>query len=919
MVIFEKKSPNLSYKIAEQMKIVQKLFAKTISFILFFCIFFFSLRSNAQITRQMQKNLNNQMDFSNYATEQIQRMVKSFYDFHTSLKSAKKSKREIWLRYQCPYQFEAYYYEQAQSQSANIGNQLKVQSEALKNALDLVDEKCKAIEIYVRLKDYEKDNLEKGFALINEIQPLIINFRKAKGDYESKINEIYQKSKGNSANPAYVQCEKNMHQILEKDKKLIDILMLNFNDEIHTGWAKDEIQQNINEVAVFLGEIQKNIPKIDYPASHYYTSFLDCARDFQVHKKYTIDGYNFEAQQSDAHANAAYWGYINHYDGCLVPFFNQFGDFTQAGNLFPLKAGKIAPIFELKKQRVEVDAKAKFFKDIAYQPIDVKPQNSAISVLMNNSLNKYIEFINEGVRVNNNLLRSLQNQNVNLTTFDYETTFYFYYDDHQIPQSLYRETILENRNLPESVRKSISSQTEVLFNMLKEMDELRQEVLLFAKSNTHKTQGFKRIEEIRDRYKFLYETFDNYKERLFLDLKKIFDSYKFADTQNSWVKSYLSLSEVVQGDKDLLFAAKKFHTKESTIFAFDTEKLNVSIRNSISNEFSNMKGIDKIGRYHGLCPYNPYEDIGTESQQFIEYAAKVEKKKYEDFIYKYNAIVDEKNRFVGLAKVSLLKEVIQPNLFLPKEPYKRDKPTVRQTVTTDIRTNNQVNNPKDKELVHIKKPDTVRVEVIKEVVRHDTIVIRDTIYLEKPPVITKDFYTLEGYAPNNLILLLDVSSSMNMPDRLPLLQESMKKLVNLLRPEDDISIVVYSGSAQTILPPTSGKEKEKIIKVIDALEPRGKTDANAGLALAYKVANQKYKYAGNNKIVLATDGEFGLRPVVLELIGQNASAGISLTIFKFGEKPTPNLKQLTDRGKGNLVSINQENAAVFMIQEAKKK
>jgi Mg-chelatase subunit ChlD len=897
------------------MKITQYLCSKSYFLVLFLYIFLFSEISNAQITRQMQKNFNKQIDFSNYATEQVQRMVKSFYEFYASLKSTKNTKGKIWLRYQCPYQFEAYYYDQAQQQSDKVGNQLKVQSENLKNALDLIDEKCQAIEIYIRLKDYEKDNLEKGISLINDIQPLVLNFKKIKEEYESKISEIYQKSKVNSTNSAYVQCEKNMRQILEKNNKLMDILTFNFNDETHTGWAKEEVQKNINGLDIFLGEIQKNIPNIEYPASHYYSSFLDCAKEFQNHKKYTIDSYNFEAQQSDRHANEAYWGYINYYDGCLVSFFNQFGDFTQSGNHFPLKVSKIPPTFELKTQGIMVDTKAKFFKDITYQPFDVKPQNSAISAVLNYTLNKYVDFINEGVRINNNLLRSLENQNVNLSSFEYQTSFYFYNNDHQIPQSLYQETILASKNLPESTKQSISLQTEVLFNILKEMDELRQEVLIFAKNNTHKTQGFRRIEEVRDRYKFLYETFDNYKERLFLDLKKIFESYKFTDIQNSWVKSYLSLSEVVQNDKDLLFVAKKYYKKENTTLNFDVEKLNLSIRNSISNKFANMKGIEKIGRNHGYCPYNPYEDIGTESQQFMEYTEKVNTKKYEDFIYKYNTIVREKNRFVELAKVPLLKEVSQPNLFLFAEPYKREKPIVKPP--TEATTKEY--KPQEAKSTETKKPDTVRLEVIKEVVRHDTIVIRDTVYLEKPPTITKDFYTLKGYAPNNLILLLDVSSSMNEPNKLPLLQESIKKLVNLLRPEDDISIIVYSGTAQTVLPPTSGKEKEKIIKTINALEPRGKTDANAGLALAYKVANQKYKYAGNNKVVLATDGEFGLRPVVVDMIGQNASAGISLTIFKFGEKPTPKLKQLTDKGKGNLVSINQENAEIFMIQEAKKK
>jgi hypothetical protein len=897
---------------------------------------FFSINALAQVPKSTQKALNNQIAFINQSTKEVQGMVKSFQDFYSNLNSAKKDKRRLWLSYKCPYQLDTYYYVEAQEKSGTVGTQLKAKSENFRKTLEAIDEKCKSIEVYVRLKDYEKDNLEGGFKLIREVQPLVLEFKKAREEYEGKIEEIYQKSKTTLPNPAYALCEKNMRAILEKNKKLINSLTCNFNDEIHTGWAKEEIQKNINEIDILLEEIQKNTPQISYPASSYYSSFVSCALDFQKNKKYTIDQYNFKAQQSDKHANDAYWSYINYYDGCIASFFNLFTDFAEAGNLFPLKVTNIAPTFDIINQATVVESKAKFFQDIPYQAFEIKTQNSTIPTTLNNSLNKYIDFINEGVRICNNLLRNLAGQ-VALTNFDDKKTFYYYNADLQLPQTLFQETSLANRNLPENTKKSISSQAEVLFNILKEMNELNQEVYLFANNKTFQTQGFKRLEEIRDRYKVLYETFDSYKERLFLDLKKIFDSYKFVDAQNSWVKSYLAISEVVQDDKDLLLTAKKYFKGEESNPIFSTDKLNTSVRNLITNEFTNMKGIERIGRNHGRCPYNPYEDVGTYSQHFIEYPKRLSNSntdnKYEDFIYKYNSIVHEKNRFVNLAALPLLKETLAMDLFLLKEPYKREQKTSPQTQNTEpsiTKTEDKPQTKTEKVLSPIvdkkEKIDTVKVEVIrketvivKETIIRDTVYIRDTIYLEKPPPITKDFYTLEGYAPNNLVLLLDVSSSMNTSDRLPLLQTSAKKLVNLFRAEDEVAIVVYSGTAQVVLFSTSGKEKEKIIKAIESLEPRGKTDANAGLILAYQVAKQKFKYAGNNKIILATDGEFGLRPVVMDLIEQNANAGISLTIFKFGDKPNLALKQISDKGRGNLVSITRQNAEAFMISEAKKK
>ncbi len=903
--------------------------------ILLLIFLLFSMDIFAQMNAETQKTLNRQIDFINYATEEMQSMVKSFQNFYDELKRAKESKSKPWLRYTCPHQFNEYYYNEALKGNTNIE---KVPLENLRKALEKVDEKCKEIEVYIRLKDYEKDKLENGFQFVKDIENLVVIFKVSKEDYEKKLNEKYQKLKGNTANPAYLKCEKNMRLLLEKDKKLIDLLCYNFNDEIHTGWQKEEVQKNINETAIFLGEIQKSTPKISYPASHYYSAFMSCIADLQQAKKNAIDTYTFEAKKSDKHANEFYGNLINYYDGCSVSFFNNFCDFTQSGGLFPIKVSKISPIFKLKTEAVENKINVKFFADIPYQSFEVKSQNSAITQIANTTLNKFVEFIDEGVRINSHLLTSLMNSSLLLTSYQYEKHLYFSNSSYEIPHSLYQETILANKNLPETYRKSISSQAEVLLNIMKEMDELREELSQYTGNETYKKDNFKRIEGIRDRYKILFETFDSYKERFYMDLRKIFDSYKFANPQNSWVLSYLSLSEIVHNDREILFDVKKYYTKETNAPTVSTEKVAVSIRKSLSNEFANMKGIEKYGRSHGLCPYTPYEDIGTTSQQFSEYPAQIAKKEYENFTYLYNNIIDDYNKFVDLAKTPLLKNTKQPSLLIIKEPYKRQtvSPQKEEIISKIVEKKDDKNELKSETQKELNQPitlrnerverDTIRLEVVKketviiqEVIKRDTVYIRDTIYLEKPPIITKDFYTLEGYAPNNLIFLLDISTSMNTAEKLPLLQESIKKLVSLLRDEDDISIVVYSGTAHIALSPTSGKDKQKIIKVIDGLESRGQTDANAGLALAYKVANQKYKYGGNNRIVLATDGEFGLRTVIMDMIEQNANAGISLTIFKFGEKPTPNLKQISNKGKGNLVSINEKNATIFMVQEAKVK
>jgi secreted protein with Ig-like and vWFA domain len=93
--------------------------------------------------------------------------------------------------------------------------------------------------------------------------------------------------------------------------------------------------------------------------------------------------------------------------------------------------------------------------------------------------------------------------------------------------------------------------------------------------------------------------------------------------------------------------------------------------------------------------------------------------------------------------------------------------------------------------------------------------------------------SMNGYAVNNMVLLLDVSGSMNSADKLPLLKKSVLLLMKIMRPEDQVSIITYSGKAKVVLQPTSFKEEEKIRQVIEGLTSEGKTDGNAGIKLAY--------------------------------------------------------------------------------------
>ena len=182
------------------------------------------------------------------------------------------------------------------------------------------------------------------------------------------------------------------------------------------------------------------------------------------------------------------------------------------------------------------------------------------------------------------------------------------------------------------------------------------------------------------------------------------------------------------------------------------------------------------------------------------------------------------------------------------------------------------------------------------------------------PEVEKDPYDFSNVAANHLILLLDVSSSMNEKGRLPLLQKSFEKLLSHLRERDRISVVVYSGDVHTVLENASAKEGERILSIIQSLQSGGSTLGQAGLLAAYRVAMRNYIRGGNNRIIMATDGEFSINTLI-PMAEKNAKRKISLSVFAF-ENQNPKLKELAEKGGGYFTKITPENVEAALLKEA---
>jgi Ca-activated chloride channel family protein len=176
---------------------------------------------------------------------------------------------------------------------------------------------------------------------------------------------------------------------------------------------------------------------------------------------------------------------------------------------------------------------------------------------------------------------------------------------------------------------------------------------------------------------------------------------------------------------------------------------------------------------------------------------------------------------------------------------------------------------------------------------------------------------LEKIPPSNFTFLIDVSGSMSGPNKLPLLKSAFKLMVDKMRNEDKVSIVVYAGAAGMVLEPTSGDNKEKIIAALNKLSAGGSTAGGAGIELAYKIATENFIKNGNNRVILATDGDFNVGRTSSKdmetLIEEKRETGVYLSVLGFGmgNYQDDRLELLADKGNGN-------HAYIDTMQEAHK-
>ncbi|MEM9935420.1 MAG: VWA domain-containing protein [Bacteroidota bacterium] len=496
------------------------------------------------------------------------------------------------------------------------------------------------------------------------------------------------------------------------------------------------------------------------------------------------------------------------------------------------------------------------------------------------AMNSFIDFTNDAVQSNRFLQQDIKNyklhadyyQGIDFKKYEHNVSLTYLKDQkYSIPYGIYKQALKSANLIPDEYKDMITGEAKSIILLLEEIGELEEELSEYVENETYKSDNLEKSDQIMYRFITLFDNFDKKKEKLFLLINSVYDQYEPSGTKTSWYKTSLELLKSIEEAKNIYFKLKDKYLGIPGEY-IPVEGLKDQAVYLADNQKKLMRGIRKLGRDKMSDPHNPYEHIIENSYEIVGKVEVLEPNIVDDyqtlneFVFLYNAMVDDYNKFADLSKVRLLK--------YNQQPYNFDL-TPRQAASI-----------------------TIDIDFVSDV---------------------KDFSTMAGYAPVNLVLLLDVSASMNGRGRLGLLKESFLKLVPILREQDEVSIIVYSGKARVALPPTSMDNKEVVKSTISSLRSGGQTNGDEGLQLAYSVAKENFIQRGNNRIILATDGKFPVSRDTQKKITEGLEKDIHLSVFDFNSSKdaTPKLKKLSEKGGGTYELITLQNSDNVLLGELK--
>jgi Ca-activated chloride channel family protein len=581
----------------------------------------------------------------------------------------------------------------------------------------------------------------------------------------------------------------------------------------------------------------------------------------------------------------------------------------------------------------------------------VQAQNQRLSKSTYQALNNYIVYSNEVSHALNLMYFDFLHINDQFYQFVEDSIDQVVYKKDNIltnpdyfpvyPRDLYPKILNNNIYIPYDKRGAPLQLIGKVVNVLKEINDTRTLLARYVETgdyqkDTNLVQGFKWLRRVEVLY---YDMF-TLQEKLHWNLTSIIQTYNSPQIDSNALRATQEFQPLIKQTKLVIKAIRAGDTSSS--LNYNHLKLKEFIRSLEARKGSILSGLKKTPNSL-KSPEKRFERIINRAENISQAAAEYKNSpKYQDLDFKpsyyyynidllnnYNRSGDGVatlfNKFINDNDVYWLYEHEMPHMFevlypnVPEyEAYKLPDIDIEAIIAQKLRekyVEDSIADATSDRIAQIKRDSAIYAQELLDSIE----------YRKNNPQVGD--MNLNGFATNNLVFLLDISSSMKDTNKLPLLKEALVQLLDLMREEDNITLITYSGKAEVVLPPTSVSSeanKQQVLSIIDQLSSEGSSDANKGILLAYKTIQESMIKNGNNRVIMATDGAFSVTSRVKKIIKKGAKEKdpIRLSIFYFSKKEYSHHKELLESlskiGSGKYRYIQKENAKKILVTEAQE-
>lgn len=875
-----------------------------------FCLYFFLLLGlysfSQPLTLEQQQAINNYIDFTNSCADNLAKVMECLDEYFDNAELyRKKITRNLGKGYKCSGSSIVKEYQKAILESRVLPNPVALKLNQLIGSQDsiynTINHACEEMEEYLKQRKYEYDKLEKSDILLEKIHKAFKTFAINRDMLEKEIEEVYLNYSNLQAGKSYDIAYNQMSRILNEDIILFKTWKYNFSGETPTrSFPFQNLINNFNKIHEIANAVEDDL-KFDRLEKVNYKNFLMAATgQVEILKGGLITDYNYHVKSDDNFSNEAYNDLILYHNQFLVTIYNDFADDAQRSGYTIPKKTFYCPVFMLKPTSMDTSS---YFSHKTYDTqiqFTVTPVYAPIDKNTIEALNNYIEFINEETEETNlviNQLTDYHSKAISSLDIDFSSNnvkgpeTFEGVKDNELRKNHYVKTLRDSKHIPELYRESLNKQLEILYDIIEVRTSLVNNLAEYSKDMEYKKDNFRKCFKIIHRCENIINEFDSRKLKLVDDIERIFEGYIITpDTSDYWRISGNGLKDVAK-ESFYVMQAIKTYVQDTTNQLPDTEELNQKLRMMYFNKATSMGTIQRLGTNNQLCPYNYYDNVLVTASEIVNKTESLQTllsnqpnvTVYENLSFIYNDLIKNYHDFIWLATAEheMARARNQAPVYLLKE--------IKETLYLKLSY---------PEL----GPD--ELPLLSDDDKPDDNVPRSPMY---------------NYAMNNLVLVIDESSSMSSEDRLPLFVMTFKELAKIMRPEDKVSIVTFSGDPIVKLNSTSFADTVAIFNTLKNFKYRGSTNPDDCIELAYKTLEKSYIEGGNNRLLIITDGTFKVEKKTTNLVIKKAKDRMFLSIFKYGErgKTFITLEQLTSDGYGNFEIITLENAYEKLEAEVK--